>query len=71
MRPSSTSAPSWTGLQEKLGLQRSEKRKAELEARSMAGGPDRRPSRPSWPALKARQAASKGVNSGLEMPPKQ
>ena len=58
-----------TGLQEKLGLQRSERRKSELEARAMAGGLSET-EQAELAALTARQAASKGVNSDLEMPPK-
>ncbi|HEX4944185.1 MAG TPA: DNA primase [Usitatibacteraceae bacterium] len=58
------------GLQDKLGMQRSERRKAELEMRSMAAGLTGA-EQAELAGLKARQAAAKGVNSALELPPKQ
>jgi DNA primase len=57
------------GLQEKLALQRSERRKSQLEARAMDGGLGEA-ERAELEALKASQAAARGVNSGLENPPK-
>lgn len=57
------------GLQEKLGMQRSERRKAELEVRALAGGLSEA-ERGELDRLTARQAVAKGVNSALEMPPK-
>jgi hypothetical protein len=57
------------GLQERLRQQRSELRKAELEARSMAGGLTEA-ERAEWTELQARQALAKGVNSTLEKSPK-
>jgi DNA primase len=58
-----------SGLQEKLALQRSERRKAELEARAMDGGLGEA-ERAELDVLKASQAAARGVNPGLENPPK-
>jgi hypothetical protein len=58
------------GLQEKLGLQRSQRRKAELEARSMAGGLTDA-EQAELAGLKVFQAVAKGVNSTVEKPPKQ
>jgi len=57
------------GLQEKLALQRSERRKAELETRAMDGGLGEA-ERAELDLLKASQAAARGANSGLENPPK-
>jgi DNA primase len=57
------------GLQDKLALQRSERRKAELEARGLDGALTR-DEQDELAGLKARQAAARGVNSGLEKPPK-
>jgi len=58
------------GLQDKLGHQRADRRKAELEARHMEGGLTEA-EQAELASLTARQAASKGVNSALELPPKQ
>ncbi len=57
------------GLQDKLALQRSERRKAELEARAMDGGLSDA-ERAELAGLSARQATARGVNSPLEKPPK-
>ena len=57
------------GLQDRLGLQRSERRKAELEVRAQ-DGPLTDAEQAELAALTARQAAAKGVNSPLEKPPK-
>jgi hypothetical protein len=57
------------GLQEKLGQQRSERRKAELEARGLDGALTEA-EQAELAGLKARQAIAKGVNSDLEKPPK-
>lgn len=58
------------GLQEKLGMQRSERRKAELETRALAGGlADAE--RAELGRLNAQLATAKGVNLDLEIPPKQ
>ncbi|MGE0355549.1 MAG: DNA primase [Burkholderiales bacterium] len=59
-----------SGLLDRLGLQRSERRKAELENRAQ-DGPLSDAERAELAALAAHQAAAKGVNSGLESPPKQ
>jgi len=58
------------GLQDKLGLQRSAGRKAELEARALAGGLSEA-ERAELARLQAQLAAAKGVNPALEIPPKQ
>ena len=58
------------GLQDKLGLQRSERRKAELETRGLAGGLSE-VERAELARLKAQLSLSKGVNPDLEIPPKQ
>ncbi len=57
------------GLQDRLGVQRAERRKSELEVRALEGGlaPAERE---ELAVLDARLAASKGVNSALETPPK-
>jgi hypothetical protein len=57
------------GLQDRQADARSERRKAELEARWAAGTltPEERA---EWVSLQARQAAAKGAHSGLETPPK-
>jgi DNA primase len=58
------------GLQDKLGMQRSERRKAELETRALAGGlADAE--RVELARLNAQLATAKGVNLDLEIPPKQ
>jgi DNA primase len=57
------------GLQEKLGQQRAERRKAELEARGLEGALTEA-EQAELAGLKARQAIAKGVNSDLEKPPK-
>ena len=57
------------GLQERLGQQRSERRKAELEARGLDGALTEA-EQAELAGLKARQAIAKGVNSDLEKPPK-
>jgi DNA primase len=56
-------------LQERLALQFAERRKAELEGRSMAGGLTDA-ERAEWTELQARLAAAKGANEGLEPPSK-
>ncbi|MBK6981450.1 MAG: DNA primase [Betaproteobacteria bacterium] len=58
------------GLQDRLGLMHSERRKAELEVRAQ-DGPLTPAEQAELAALTARQAAAKGVNSPLEKPPKQ
>jgi len=57
------------GLLGRLGLQRSELRKAELEALGLAGSLSEA-ERAELAALKTRQASAKGVNSGEESQPK-
>ena len=55
------------GLQARLSLQRSERRKAELEARALEGGLTEA-EREELAGLVASQAAARGVNSGLDKP---
>ena len=55
------------GLQARLALQRSERRKAELEALALAGGLGDA-ERAELARLKASQAAARGANEGLEKP---
>ncbi|NJD86827.1 MAG: DNA primase [Betaproteobacteria bacterium] len=57
------------GLQARLSLQRSERRKAELEARAMEGGLTEA-ERAELAALGASQATARGANSGLDKPSK-
>jgi DNA primase len=57
------------GLQDRLAEARSDRRKAELEAR-WAAGTLTAEERVEWASLQARQAAAKGVPAGLETPPK-
>jgi DNA primase len=55
------------GLQGRLALQRSERRKAELEARALEGGLTEA-ERAELATLAASQAAARGANPGLESP---
>ena len=57
------------GLQARLALQRSERRKAELEARALEGGLTEA-EREELAGLVASQAAARGANSGLDKPSK-
>jgi len=58
------------GLQDKLEMQRSERRKAELETNALAGGLAEA-ERAELGRLNAQLATAKGVNLDLEIPPKQ
>jgi len=57
------------GLQDRQADARSDRRKAELEAR-WAAGTLTAEERAEWASLQARQAAAKGAPTGLESPPK-
>jgi DNA primase len=57
------------GLQERLGLRRWERRKSELEQQSFAGGLSEA-ERAELDGLRARLAAAKGAETGLELPPR-